>query len=137
MAGMFIDPADLVEIADEAGNSIWIKARMDAGTQAAVLDEAGVRGATGGAADPGDVQLGRIGSYRLALLICNIVKWEGPDFTDQKHKPIPCNRFNIRRLDTSQPLIQKVRDRIGELNAEEESPDPNSLEASGSTSAGG
>jgi hypothetical protein len=137
MAGMFIDPNDLVEVSDEKGNSIWIKARMDAGTQAAVLDEASIRGARGDKPDPEDTQIGRIGSYKLALLICNIMRWEGPDFTDQKHRPIPCNRFNIRRLDLNQPLIQQVRERIGELNVEEESPDPNSQEASGSTGAGG
>jgi len=139
MAGIFIDPNDRVAVTD-GENTIWIKAKMDEATRAAVHDEIGARGLIGENVDMEDAQVQGLGSYRLALLIHNVVGWSGPLFeeVDKKgrKKPIPCNRFWIRRLDPDNPLTIKARERISELNTTAESPDPNDLDASGSMIAG-
>ena len=66
-----------------------------------------------------------LGTYRLALLKHNIVSWEGPDFTDDDGKAIPCNQTNIGRLDMDAPLVELVAEEIGKRNAPKQAPDPN------------
>lgn len=116
---MFIDPSARVPVT-LGENTIYIKAKMDAATKAAVQDE--IR-AKGDSAET--LEMRGLGSYRLLLLIHNIVTWEGPDFADAQGRVVPCTRANISRLDPSNPLVELVAERIGELNTEPESPDPN------------
>ncbi len=118
--GMFVDPNAKIAVT-EGENTIYIRAKMDAGTRAAVLDEIRATGIK--VRDEAEVR--GLGSYRLLLLVHNIQDWEGPDFRDEKGTPIKCTREQIRRLDPTHPLFAKVAERIGELNAEPESPDPN------------
>jgi hypothetical protein len=135
---MFIDPADRVAVEDGQGNTVWIKALMDASTKALVTDAIGAKGVTQGGKDQ-DPELKNLGSHKLALLEHNVLAWEGPAFEDKKHRPLPCNRFNIRKWNPRHPLYKAVAEKIGELNAdpdEEGDEDPNALGASGSTSAG-
>jgi hypothetical protein len=116
---MFVDTRAKVPVS-LGGNTIYIKAKMDYGTTAAVQDEIKATGA-GNA----DMVIEKLGSYRMALLTHNIVGWEGPDFMDETGRLIPCNRENIRRLDPSEPLVEMVADEIGKRNRKAESPDPN------------
>ena len=122
---MFVNPQAKEPITLD-GNTIYIKTKMDAQTTAAVQDSfAGIRGRGAEAEDGMMAGVRGMGSYRLALLEHNIVGWEGPDFMDERGKPIPCTRGNIRRLDMTEPLIELVAEAIGERNAPKESPDPN------------
>lgn len=123
---MFIDPTARVPVTD-GRNTIYIKAKMDVSTRAAVQNE--MRAA--GTDEAEEFVMTHIGSYRLALLTHNIVGWEGPDF-----EGVPCTRTNIGRLDPSEPLVIKVSQEIGERNASRESPDPNAVTPSGATTNG-
>jgi len=126
---MFIDPNQRVAVSDAKGNTVYIKAKMDAGTRAAVQDEIRAKGLD----SREDLELRGIGSYRLALLLHNVVGWEGPDFTGANGKPFACNRYWIQHWDTNEPIYQMVSDRIAELNEPAGSPDPNSVAPNGST----
>ena len=117
---MFVDPNAKVAVTIDGANTIHIKAKMDAGTRAAVQDEIRARGL-----GDGDGELRGIGSYRMTLMVHNIMGWEGPEFLDEKGKPVPCTRANIQRLDPTEPLFEAVGARIGELNEDRKSPDPN------------
>ena len=108
-------------------HTVYIRSKMSAGVRAAVQDEMRARGF--GAQE--DVQVSGMGSYRLALLIHNVVAWEGPEFAG-----VPCKRANIERLDLDEPIWDLVADEIGKRNAPKESPDPNSPMSSGSTTDG-
>lgn len=116
---MFVDTKARVPVSLD-GNTIYIKAKMDFGTVAAVQDEIKATGT-----ESADMQFERLGSYRMALLTNNIVGWEGPAFLDEKGKVIPCTRENIRRLDPQDPLVEMVAAEIGERNRKPEAQDPN------------
>jgi hypothetical protein len=118
---MFINPNDKVAVT-LGENTIYIKAKMDVGTRAAVQDE--IKATTDGVEELG---LAGLGSYRMALLRHNIVAWEGPAF-----EGYPCTRANISRLDPDEPLVELVAEEIGKRNAPRESPDPNSDTPTGS-----
>lgn len=132
---MFVDPNQRVAVSDDRGNTVYIKAKMDASTRAAVMDEIGAKGLVEGS-ESEDLEYSNLGSYRLALVLHNVVAWEGPDFADERGKPIPCNRYWIRRWNPDEPIYEKVIAAIGERNRGAEAPDPNSLTPSGSMSAG-
>jgi len=117
---MFITPGSKVPVTLD-GNTIYIKAKMDAGTRAQVENEISAIGQ--GSAK--DAEIKNLGSYSLALLIHNIVGWEGPAFIDEQGKPILCNKFSIMRLDLDEPLVELVREEIGTRNKPKEAPDPN------------
>lgn len=123
---MFVDPNQRVPVTD-GPNTIYIKARMDIDTRAAVQNE--MRAAGNEATD--EVVMSHIGSYRRAMLLHNIVAWDGPAFAG-----VPCTRENIGRLDPHEPLVIKVAQEIGERNAPRESPDPNAVTPSGATASG-
>jgi len=125
---MFVDTnAKVPVISDDGRHTIFIRAKMSAKVRAAVQDEMTARGFGTGE----NVEVRGIGSYRLALLLHNIVGWEGPEFAG-----VPCNRENIMRLDLDEPLLDKVAEEIGKRNAPPESPDPNAATPTGSTDAG-
>ena len=120
---MFVDPNARVAVTLD-GNTIYIRSKMSAGVRAAVQDEMRARGFK----SQEELSISGIGSYRLALMEHNIVAWEGPAFLDEKGRPIPCTRLNIRNLDPTEPLVEAVAEEIGERNTAPETPkgtDPN------------
>lgn len=125
---MFIDPTQRVQVSDDRGNVVWVKAAMDAATRAAVQDEIRARGLAVGET----LEVRGVGSYRLALLIHNVVAWEGPDFVDSTGTKLACNRYWIERWNPRDPLYEQVAEKIGELNEPAESPDPNAIALTGS-----
>lgn len=96
-------------IGDTPPNVIWIKARMDVETRGRVRHEiiasSSVRAAEG---NPGNSE--------TALLIHNIVRWEGPDLDG-----VPCDAAHIRALDPTEPHLVLVLNAIGERNEPRES----------------
>jgi len=113
-----------VVITDRAPNIIWIKARMDVETRGKVQNEMLVLGKD----NKPEI---RVGENGLALLIHNIVKWEGPDFD-----AVPLTRANIAKLDPNEPHIAAVSDAIAEHNKAAPSPNPPSDAANTSMSGG-
>lgn len=103
-------------------NVIFIKSKMDVATDAKVKSELVTMGA-----DNKTVEM-RLGENQLALLIHNIVRWEGPDLDS-----VPCTPANIRALDPTEPHIVLVLDEIARRNKRPDSPNPKP--AAGSTSA--
>ncbi len=95
---------ETVPVAD-GDNVIHIKAKMDFGTRQSVLGEA-MRFEFEGGARRMD-----LGAYNKALLVHNIVKWEGPDF-----KGVPCTPENILALDPNEPLVKKVQQELAARN---------------------
>jgi len=123
---MFVNPNAKVPVT-LGENTIYIRAKMDGRTKAAVQDEMRARGFR----SDDNVEISGIGSYRLALLVHNVVAWEGPAFAG-----VPCKRANIELLDPDEPLVELVAEEIGKRNAPKESPDPNSPTPTGSTTDG-
>jgi len=119
------DPAET--IADREPNVIYIRARMDVETAGKVSSELARLDSDG------KMEL-HAGANQTALLIHNIVRWEGPDFEqlDDADQPmrdtqgraiyVPCTAENIRQLDHRDPFIEKVLDEIGERNRKRTSP---------------
>lgn len=105
-------------------NVIWIKAKMDVETRGKVSSEL----VTAGADNTPEM---RLGMNQTALLIHNIVRWTGPDLGR-----VPCIPANIRKLDPTEPHIEKVLSAIGERNKPRPSPDPKSA-AGANTSTNG
>ena len=110
---LFIDPKATVPVT-VGEHTVYIRAKMSGKVRAAVQDEMRARGFR----KDEDVEVSGMGSYRLALLIHNIVKWEGPDFQD-----VPCTRQNIERIDPQDELWEKVAEEIGERNEPKELPE--------------
>lgn len=109
-------------MAEAAPNVIWIKSRMDMATQAKVQSELMQIAADGKTLEA------HLGQNQLALLIHNIVKWDGPDLG-----MIPCTAENIRRLDPNEPHLALVLEEIAKRNTRTPSPLPKS--PGGNTSA--
>lgn len=123
---MFIDPNARVAVSD-GRNTVFIKAKMDAGTRAAVED---AMRPTGGEVVE-DIVIRGLGSYRLALLVHNVVAWEGPDF-----EGVPCTRGNLLRVDPTEPIWAEVAEQIGIRNKPRVSPDPNLATPTGGSADG-
>lgn len=112
---MFVDPNERVPVSLD-GNTIYIRAKMSMAVTARVNDEFSLVAGRGEG-------LAGMGSYSLALLVNNIVAWEGPAFTGESGKPIPCTRANIELLDPDDPLVAAVREEIGNRNRRREAPE--------------
>ena len=96
---------------------IWIRPRMSYGVQQAVMGE-GVKLEQGGATPRGrkakrEVEI-NLGAWQSALLVHNIVAWQGPSFG-----VVPVSRDNILALDPREPLVQRVITEISERNGDE------------------
>ena len=117
------DPSEV--ISDTPPNVIYIRAKMDMQTKAKVTSELFTLGK-----DNTSVEA-RLGANELALLIHNIVRWEGPDLGG-----IPCTPETIRTLDPSEPHLVKVLDEIARRNRSKEGPSPKSATAGTSGNAG-
>ena len=105
-------------------NIIYIRPKMNFKTEA-MVNAAALRIDTSGKSEmhPED--------YLVALLVQNIVRWEGPDFDS-----MPCTPENIENLDPDEPHIERVCDEIARRNRKRTSPNPKSPTANGSMSAG-
>jgi hypothetical protein len=117
-------------ISDTPPNVIYIKAKMDVATDARVKSELLKLGSDNKTMES------HLGENAVALLIHNIVKWEGPDFIDAQGRPIPCDAAHIRTLDPNEPHIALVLEEITRRNARVEGPSPKSRAASTLESAG-
>lgn len=107
-------------ISDGVPNVIYIKAKMDVATDAKVKSELVKM-----AGDNKTMEM-HLGENQLALLIHNIVRWEGPDLSS-----VPCTPESIRKLDPTEPHIVLVLDEIAKRNARKVAPNPKSPTASG------
>lgn len=105
-------------------NVIWIRARMDVEVSGRVTNELVALDAKG------KVAL-HAGANQLALLVHNILRWEGPDLSG-----VACTPENIRRLDPNDPHIAAVLEEIAERNKRRSAPDPKKATGSGSPAAG-
>ena len=112
-------------VSDAPPNVIYIKARMDVETKGKVTSEMVTLGS-----DQKSLEF-RAGANETALLVHNIVRWEGPDFAG-----VACTAENIRRLDPTEPHIARVLEEIAARNKAKESPNPKSPAASISMNAG-
>ena len=99
-----------------APNIIYIKEKMNVKTRHKVA------GSMFKIAGSGDVEVEiDIAANRMALLVNNIERWEGPDLYD-----LECNEENIGKFDPDDPFIKRVMPEIVERNKTQESPDPKS-----------
>lgn len=134
------DPA--TTLSNTPPNVIWIRARMDVETSGKVTSDLFTMDKESGLE-------ARVGANQTALLVHNIVKWEGPGFVEQDAEgnplrdgagnpiPIPCTPENIRTLDPNEPHIAAVLDEIATRNKKRTSPNPKSAPMpNGSTTAG-
>lgn len=141
MSRMFIDASKRVPITefergtvlDDDGNPlepnvVYIRPRMDVGTKNKVT---GAMLKMGG----GEVEID-LGANLTALLVHNILGWDGPDFRDEHGRPLPVTEERIRQLDPSEPLVERVINEISERNKPKASPNPKSAAPNGSTSDG-
>lgn len=112
-------------ISDQPPNIIWIRGRMDMKVSGKVKSEL-----IGFGADGKTVEM-RPGQNETALLIHNILRWEGPDLG-----MIPCTPENIQKLNPSEPHIRLVLEEIAERNKVTPSPKAGPGAISTSMSAG-
>lgn len=122
---------------------IYIRARMDVETSGRVTSEL----FTMGKGEDRGLEA-HVGANQTALLVHNIVRWDGPLFyrtdandavmLDGHGRPllIPCTPESIRTLDPNDPFIANVLEEIATRNKKRESPKAGSPTASGSMSAG-
>ena len=85
--------SDELEVKDGAGNSVFLKRRLDMGAVLRIQEAAGAH------------------ESLLALYVNSIVRWEGPDF-----KGYRCTPENIEKVDYEDPFWIEVADKIAELN---------------------
>lgn len=111
------DPSEV--ISNTPPNVIYIKPKMDYATKAKTTSELFTLD------KESQIEL-HAGSSQMALLVHNIVKWEGPDLGG-----VPCTEENIRKMDPTEPHLEKVLEEIAKRNKV-----PNDRKASASTSAG-
>ena len=118
--GAFIDPTDRVAVSDEHGNTVWVRPRMDFGTERRLSVLFGEL----------DRQKVNAMAYEHALLMCNILDWDGPLFEvedptsndSKKMRKVPYSDVMLQRLDPKNPLVKelivKTLEKIDELNAD-------------------
>lgn len=127
MSKMFVDKKR-VPISDKEGNTVYIRAKMGYGVKNQVAGRASAVSVNGKGTE---VEVD-VGAYQTALLVLNVVGWDGPDFVDEETgKPIPCTPENIEFADSDEPLWAEVLEEIAKRNPQGR-PDPNS-EAAGSS----
>lgn len=111
---------------------VFIRTKMDYGTRQRVLGSAAklVQGKAGNRkqrraaaaakkrGEANDVQFD-IGAYQIALLVHNILAWQGPAFVGHL-----CSQASIETLNPEEPLVQKVLQEISDRNT-----DPSAAEA--------
>lgn len=128
----FVDTEPVpVFLPEDPANVIYIKPRMDLGTNAAVrsaMMKTTMQVSTGGGSVPKSASVGfDLAAYNLAILTNNIVRWKGPDFDH-----MPCNADSILSMDPDDPLLDKVLQEINERN-KPRAKSPNSYSANGNS----
>lgn len=109
---------DLTEvISDVAPSVVFIRPKMDVATRAKVTSELFTL-----SKDNNSVEA-RLGANELALLIHNIVRWDGPLFLDDQGRPIPCTPEQISKFDPTDPFIAKISDEISKRNKSPKAPE--------------
>lgn len=120
----FVDPKAQVEIKLDEENVVWVRARMDLRTQAAIerellqmridTNELG----NGRSSMPSLDVVFSLTAQKMVLLKHNLKKWRGPLFVDERGRPVACSPEMIERLDPEENLwwIDLVAERVGELN---------------------
>lgn len=103
-----------LETVTDGRNTVWIKAKMDIRT--AALVSADMVKMTDGARN----STFAIVAYDACLMRRNIVRWAGPDFTDDNGKILPCTPEKVDQLDPNETLLADVVTKIRELNARRE-----------------
>ncbi len=93
---------DRIAVADDAGNTVWVRRKMDLGAVSRI-------------------QGAREGQGLVALYVANILGWDGPDF-----KGLDCTPEVIATLDPNDPFWERVANKIAELNVKA---DTNPLES--------
>lgn len=112
-----------VYLDEDPSNIIYIRSKMNVGVQNRVQDAIAAISQDGGKADISY----HLGAYNNALLTCNVLGWEGPDFDK-----VPCTPENILELDPDDPLLEKVLEEINRRNTKaKDSPDPKLSSANG------
>ena len=118
--GAFIDPTDKVAVTDEYGNTIWLRPRMDFGTERRLSVLFGEL----------DSRRRNAMAYEHATLMCNIMDWDGPLFEVEdptsngrkKTRKMPYSDVMLQRLDPKNPqvkaLVLKTLEMIETLNAD-------------------
>src|SRR5687768_7360442 len=89
-----------VSVPTDPQNIIWIKPKMDLGTQAKVQSAFLKILGDGGGSNEAEIDPG---AYNLALLVNNITDWQGPMF-----RGVRCNIATIPTLDPDLDLIDAV-----------------------------
>jgi hypothetical protein len=93
-------------------DTIYVRRKMDIGTVARIDGATRRMGGTEHAAG-------------VALLMYNVVAWEGPGFVDDKGKPIPCTPEQVEQLPPDDPLMALAIEKIAELmQPPEDAPGP-------------
>jgi hypothetical protein len=123
MARFVSDERVPIYLEEDPLHIIYIRPKMNVGIQNRVMSSvASIKGGSEGQ----DVAFD-IGAYNTALLVNNVMGWEGPDFDN-----VPCTSDNIKRLDPDDPLLDKV---LGEINRRNtkgvNTPDPKSSSSNG------
>lgn len=104
-----------VFLPEDPENIIFIRAKMDVGTQGRVNDAAAKMVVKNGSMST-DMNF-LLGAYNVAVLTENIVAWQGPAF-----EGVPCTPETIVTLDPTEPLIDRVLMEIGVRNAKRNDP---------------
>jgi len=117
---MFVSASERVPVTLDGSDTIYIKPKLDFGAANRVVSAVTKASATEG----GDVSATLdMGAYNTALMINSIVGWEGPSFTDEAGKPLPCSQYNVLRLDPDEPLVKRVLEEIQARNQAKRTPD--------------
>jgi hypothetical protein len=96
------------DIPNSEKDVVYIKPKMDIGTKNRVTDAAYTFGGPGALSQGMHFQSG---AYINALLVENIIRWEGPGF-----EGVLCTPENILLLDEDSPLVVRVLEEIRERN---------------------
>jgi hypothetical protein len=133
---MFIDPNATIDVSDDDGNTITIKAKMDFGDQGKVeaaliqlrlkaqpaQSRNGRRQKKKRARAADEMEIDATYSYsarQVAILQVCIKRWSGPAF-----EGTPCTPDNIALLNPTEPLVEQVLETIDEMNASETTKPP-------------
>lgn len=133
MSSIFIDSDTRVEVwDDEKENVMYVRQRMDFQTNALVRNELLRLRLNPDMQEGGEISATvSIELQQLAMLIHNVIGWDGPRFIHPTtKKPMKCEPKAIRMLSPTDPLVAKVLDTINNNNQPRTQPPPSAPEPS-------